>query len=229
MPRARSARVVMPVIAFAIMCLLQGGPVMTAESTTPAVGNVVVAPAPQGETLCEEYTLRVGGKEVPVYACRVSAMPFNQVWPGYQRPLDQTEVAGLAYWEMSRPVRIEIESKRTVQGVVVRPANLKIKPTVEGNRIAFDLDRPRQVVVEVNGMHQALHLFGNPPETDVPAKDAAGVRYFGPGVHQAGKIVMENNQTVYIAPGAVVYGSIHATGAKKIRIAGRGILEHRPF
>jgi hypothetical protein len=53
-------------------------------------------PAPDGEALSEHYELRVNGQAVPVYACRVSAVPFNQVWPGYQRPLDQTELAGNA-------------------------------------------------------------------------------------------------------------------------------------
>jgi hypothetical protein len=201
---------------------------MSAESISP-VGPVNVVPAPEGEALCDAYALRVGGKNVPVYACRVSAMPFNQVWPGYQRPQDQTEIAGFAYWEMTGPVRIEIESKRPIKHVIVRPQALKIKPAVEGNKIVFDLDRPRQVVVEVNGIQQALHLFGNPPETDIPAKDAPNVRYFGPGVHRAGRITLESGQTVYIAAGAVVYGSIHAAGARNIRIAGRGIIDVAPF
>lgn len=190
---------------------------------------VIVAPAPQGEGFSEYYTLRVGRKIVPVYACRVSAMPFNQVWPGYQRPTDQTELAGFAYWSMKGRVRIEIESQRPVESVVVRPGSLKIKPVVRGNRITFDLDRPRQVVVEVNGAHHALHLFGNPPEMNVPAKDAPDVRYFGPGVHQPGKITLKSGETLYIAPGAVVYGSINATGAKNIRIMGQGILDVSPF
>jgi len=201
---------------------------MSAEPHSPT-GHVLAVPAPEGEALCAAYALRVGGNNVPVYACRVSAVPFNRVWPGYQRPLDQTEIAGFASWEMTGPVRIEIESKRTIQGVVVRPLDLRIEPAVEGNTIAFDLDRPRQVVVEINGMHQALHLFGNPPETDIPARNSPNVRYFGPGVHQAGKITLEDGQTVYLAAGAVVYGSIHATGAKNIRIAGRGILDASRF
>jgi len=73
----------------------------------PGVKGVVTWPAPAGETLSEDYTLRVNGRAVPVYSCRVSAVPFNQVWPGYQRPVDQTELAGFAYWEMTRPVTVK--------------------------------------------------------------------------------------------------------------------------
>ncbi|MHB8953604.1 MAG: glycosyl hydrolase family 28 protein [Pirellulaceae bacterium] len=185
--------------------------------------------APAEEALSDEYKLLVNGESVPVYACRVSAVPLNQVWPGYQRPLDQTELAGFASWDMSGPVRVEIQSQRAVQSVVVRPAVLGINPEIEGNRISFSLDSPRPLVVEINGPHGALHLFANPPEKDAPASDAAGVRYFGPGVHRPGRIELTSNETVYLAGGAVVYGSIHATQATNLRIAGRGILDVGPF
>lgn len=229
MPRAFPARLAMFVATLAIVGLVLRGIAVGAEAVGPEDGGVTVAAAPPGEAMSEDYTLRVGGKEVPVYACRVSAMPFNQVWPGYQRPLDQTELAGFAYWDMRGPVRVEIESRRPVRTVVIRPGGLQIKPTLTGQRIAFDLDRPRPVVVEVNGPQHALHLFGNPPETDVPAKDAPGVRFFGPGVHRPGRIALASDQTLYLAPGAVVYGSVHASGAKHLRIAGRGILDVSPF
>jgi len=193
----------------------------------PAAGSsrVVAWPAPAGEALCEDYELQVEGRPVPVYACRVSAVPFNQVWPGYQRPLDQTEVAGFACWDMTGPVEVAVQSRREVKSVVVRPASLAIRPRVEGNRVVFTLARPAPVVVEVNGPHHALHLLASPPEKDVPAPDAPGVRYFGPGVHKPGRMELKSNETVYLAGGAVVYGSIHASGAAKIRIAGRGILD----
>ncbi len=131
-------------------------------------------PMTAGEALCEDYELQVEGRPVPVYACRVSAVPFNQVWPGYQRPLDQTEVAGFACWDMTGPVEVAVQSRREVKSVVVRPASLAIRPRVEGNRVVFTLARPAPVVVEVNGPHHALHLLASPPEKDVPAPDAPG-------------------------------------------------------
>jgi hypothetical protein len=198
-------------------------------SQTASAEHVNCWPAPAGETLSEHYELNVGGKAVPVYACRVSAVPFNQVWPGYQRPLDQTELAGFACWDMSGPVKVVVQSRRPVHSVVVRPTSLGVRTIVETNRISFSLERPGNLVVEINGSHQALHLFAAPPEKDVPAQNAPGVRYFGPGVHRAGRIELHSNEIVYIAGGAVVYGSIHASGASRIRVAGRGILDVSPF
>lgn len=217
-------------LAFLLPCLsafVQAEQISAAEDATSAA--VVCWPAPDGESLCEHYSLRVDGQAVPVYSCRVSAMPFNQVWPGYQRPIDQTELAGFAVWDMSGPVRVEVVSRRAVQSVVVRPAARSIRPTIDGDRISWTLDRPGPLVVEVNGMHHALHLFPSSPEQDVPAPDTPGVRYFGPGVHRPGQIELQSNESVYIAGGAVVYGSIQARGASKLRIAGRGILDQSPF
>jgi hypothetical protein len=181
------------------------------------------------ETLSDHYEVTVNGRPIPVYACRVSAMPFNQVWPGYQRLLDQTELAGFACWDMSRPVKVVVQSRREVQSVVVRPASRGIRPRADTNRISFSVDRPGPIVVEVNGPQHALHLFANPPEKHAPATHAPGVRYFGPGVHHAGKIHLRSNETVYLAAGAVVYGSIHASGVSNIRITGRGILDGSQF
>lgn len=186
-------------------------------------------PAPAGEALSEHYEVTADGRNVPVYACRVSAVPFNQVWPGYQRPLDQTELAGFSYWDMAEPVKVVVQSRRAVQSVVVRPACLGIRPVIEGDRISFSLKRPGPVVVEVNGPHQALHLVPSAPEEDTPAPDAPGVGYFGPGIHRVGKIELKSNETLYIAGGAVLYGSVHANRASKVRIAGRGILDVSPF
>lgn len=202
------------------------------DSVDPGRGPqraVASAPAPEGEVLSEFYEVNVGGTPVPVYACRVSAEPFNQVWPGYQRPVDQTELAGFAYWDMSGPVSVEVRSQRPIESVVVRPRASGIEPRAEGNRILFDVDRPRHLVVEVNGPHHALHLFASPPEKDVPAPDGPNVRYFGPGVHRPGRIVLASHQTVYLAAGAVVYGSIHAAGAEDIAVRGRGIIDQSPF
>ncbi len=202
-----------------------GGAQMARDgSAVPAV-----AAAPEGEALSELYEVIVDGVSAPVYACRVSAVPFNQVWPGYQRPIDQTELAGFACWDMSGPVSIEVRSRRPIESVVVRPSALGIEPQVDGDRVTFELDRPRHLVLEVNGPHHALHLFASPPEADAPVPDAEGVRYFGPGVHRPGRITLGSNQTVYIAAGAVVYGSVHATGARNIAVRGRGIIDQAPF
>ena len=191
--------------------------------------EVLTWPAPADEALSKDYQLKVDARPVPVYACRVSAVPLNQVWPGYQRPLDQTELAAFACWDMTGPAQVLIEAQQPVKSVVVRPLSLGIQPQKDGQKISFTLSRPTPIVVEINGPHHALHLFANPPAPPAPAAETPGIHYFGPGVHHAGKIVLQSNESVYIAGGAVVYGSIHAQGASNLHISGRGILDVSPF
>jgi len=187
--------------------------------------TVLAYPAPPEEKLSEDFTVTVAGQAAPVYVCRVSAMPFNQVWPGYQRPIDQTELASFVYWDMTAPVDVEVVSQRPIESVAVRPTARGIKPQVEGNRIRFHLDAPQQLTVEVNGWHKALHVFANPPAVAAVDPNAAGVRYFGPGIHRPGRMTLQSNETVYLACGAVVYGCIEATDATNIKILGPGILD----
>lgn len=180
---------------------------------------------PGEETPAKDYRVTVNGQRVFAHQARVSAHPLNQVWPGYQRPLEQTELAAFASWDMDGPVEVEIVCARPLREIRVRPASRGIQPAVDGNRVRFTVERPGQYTVEVNGTHQALHLFADPQETDVPDAGGQGVRYFGPGVHCPGVINLASNETVYLAGGAVVYGAILAEHAESVVIRGRGILD----
>ncbi|MBR5743054.1 MAG: SGNH/GDSL hydrolase family protein, partial [Clostridia bacterium] len=48
-------------------------------------GEVRQAPFPPGEKEYEGMTVELDGKKIPCYAARVSAIPFNTVWPRHQR------------------------------------------------------------------------------------------------------------------------------------------------
>ncbi len=186
-------------------------------------------PGPAGEDPSDDFSVRIDGQPAFVYRARVSAMPVNQVWPGYQRPLDQTELASFAYFDMGAPVQVEITSRKPIQSVTVRPLSYRIQPAVAGQTISFRLEKPCQIAVEVNDWHNALHLFANPPEDNRPDLSGPHVRAFGPGVHEAGKIVLHSGETLYIAGGAVVHGAVFAEGAHDVSILGRGILDASHF
>lgn len=68
-----------------------------------------------------------------------------------------------------------------------------------------------------------LVIFGNPLEKDAPKAGDKNVVYFGAGVHTPDEIKLSDNQTLYIAGGAVVKSRLRATG-KNITVRGRGIL-----
>jgi hypothetical protein len=197
-------------------------------TNTPSL-NPRLYPVPTEEVPAGDYELTVAGKPVFTHAARVSAYPLNEFVPDRQRPLEQTEIASFAAWDMADRVDIEALCKRHVDSVVVRPHSAGIAPSVDGNRISFPVDRPGQYTVEVNGSHHALHLFANPPEKDAPDRADPQVLYFGPGVHCAGIIRMQSGQTLYLAAGAVVYGAVLAEHVTDLAIRGRGILDGSAF
>ena len=120
------------------------------------------------------------------------------------------------------------------------------------NKITFTVAKPAYLTIEPNGDgERPLHLFVNPPETDLPDPASKDVIYFGPGVHDVTTIRPRNGQTVYLAGGAIlrakippdekpvqeknwrgnkVYATlIETSGVKGVKIRGRGILDLGPL
>ena len=170
--------------------------------------NSVLYDAPEQEKKSDDFEMFVDTKPVFIYQARVSKFPINQIWPGYQRPLNQTEIASFAYFDIRGEVVIKIISKKEIKTLDIRPKEYGIIPVIKGNSIEFKISKPSQFVVEVNGYHQALHIFANPAEAYDIDKNDPKVHYFGPGIHEAGVINLKSDETVFIDGGAIVYGVI---------------------
>ncbi len=182
-------------------------------------------PVPAEEAPSQDYRVAVNGRPVITHPARVSAYPLNQIWPGYQRPIEQTELATFASWDMDGPAEVVIESARPVKSVRILPASSGVRAEAQGDTIRLTVARPGQFTVQVDGPHRVLHLFANAPERDIPDANDPQIRYFGPGVHSPGQIRLTSGQTVYLAEGAVVYGCLLAEDAEDIAVRGRGILD----
>ena len=98
------------------------------------------------------YHVWLNGQNLPVQEARVSRHPFNQVWQGKQRPVNQTEIAYFVTFDFSGTAKLEIEvDDATVTTVEIRPFEYELQPVRHGQRLAVDITRPGQFVVEVNG------------------------------------------------------------------------------
>jgi hypothetical protein len=191
---------------------------LTASS---ANASVVTYPAPSGGIpLSSDFSVTADGQRVDVYQVKVPPQ-----YVGYNPCPSRYELASMAYFDFSGTVNVQITSSRAVSSVVVRPLRYGIQPSVNGNTISFSLSQPHNLSIEINGDDRHnLHLFANPPETNVPSPSDPNVMYFGPGVHGNGsQIQIGDGRTVYIAGGAVLYGTIYAY-TNDITIRGRGIL-----
>ncbi|HOW66086.1 MAG TPA: glycosyl hydrolase family 28 protein [Candidatus Paceibacterota bacterium] len=188
-------------------------------SCSPVLATVHTYLTPAGETLSTEYTVTAEGKSVDTYAARVLDPPFaGKEW-------DFGGPYAFANFDMEGSTTVKIQSKRSLRNTVVRPQYPDVQLKVEDdNNLTLTLGSPRKISIEPEGKKSPLLLFANPLEKNAPNPETPGVIYFKPGVHAAGKISVGDNQTVYLAGGAIVKGAIDAQGAN-IRILGRGILD----
>ena len=142
--------------------------------------------------------------------------------------LDYNPVATFDF-EGKVKVDITVNDVDTISSAKVSPLVYGIEPVVEGNVISFYLEYHDNYVIEYNNDSQnVIHLFANDIEDDPITKEDAekddSILYIGPGVHNAGAIPVNSNQTIYIAGGAYVYGQFRAEGLENVTICGRGII-----
>ena len=194
---------------------------------------VITHKLPETEPESRDYGVTVNGERAGVYMCRVSAMPFNTVWPGCQRPIEQTELASFVSFDMdidiNAPARLRVDVKRGFEEAVIRPLSKQIKLERDGGSLLFEIAAPGQYTLEIDGFHNALHIFANKAEDYNINKNAPGVIYFGPGVHRPGIIELKSGQVLYADAGAVVHTAIIAENQDNIRVLGHGILDNSEF
>jgi hypothetical protein len=123
----------------------------------------------------------------------------------------------------------------------------------DGRSVTFTLDHPEYVSVrfvcddntdEYNNIKNGLMIFADLPEENPPkpgdpgvavyGKDSdlaeAGTIYFEPGLYNLfdrlpdGRLILHDDQSIYIAGGAYVYGTLFGAGTHNVMIRGRGVL-----
>jgi len=136
---------------------------------------------------------------------------------------------------MDGQARVTVTCPQAVKSAKVLPSARGIKPEISGSTFTFTVDKPGQLTIDVNGdWIRSLQLFVDPMEKDIPDPKDPKVIYFGPGIHKVESVRVGPGQTVYIAGGAVVYGSgekgdvnepIFSMQGSNITLRGRGIID----
>ena len=222
---------------------------LSAASDSHGKNNVIVYPVPEGEVLNAAFIVSANGVDVPVYNVKVAKRKDYFGVKLAPLELEQNfEIAGFAYFDMKKGrVKITVSIDEQVISAKVLPSSSGIIPAVKGKTVSFEVDKPQNVTVEVNGDHVCpLHLFVNPEERDIPNPNDPNVIYFGPGIHEITSMPIGENKTVYIAGGAIVrgmtgadeawsssrnhpglrhYGASFILRGKNITFRGRGILD----
>ena len=195
-------------------------------SSVCATNQLTVYPAPEGAALNSDFTVQVRipdrqWQDVSTYLIKVDEVRDTK---------HNEEKASMASFDMSGEVEVSVTyNKGTIETARVRPLSYNITPRIEGNKILFKLDRPRNLSVEINNdIFHNLHLFANPMETVKPDPKDKNVIFFGPGIHRfkENKLLIPSGKTVYVAGGAVLMGQLLVENARDVKILGRGIIDH---
>jgi len=113
------------------------------------------------------------------------------------------------------------------KGVDIQPWSLNIRPKVNGRTLSFQLDGPAKISILRPGDFLAdgdmLYLFANLAEQHEPKGAAPGLRYFGPGAHHE-NIDAHTGDTIYLAPGAVIFGALNLWQVNHVKVFGRGVI-----
>lgn len=177
------------------------------------------------KNISDDFEVIVNNQKIGVYSCLVSAYPINQVWPGYQRPLEQTEKSSFVMFGSDGETVLQIRTKLPYKKVTVRPISKNIEKRLSNDLLEVKLPGPGQYSIEFNDKHNTLTVFVN-PEKDFAINKQNDIIYFEPGIHFLDdKLKLNDNQTVFIDEGAVVYGGIFAQNKKNISVIGYGILD----
>jgi hypothetical protein len=112
-------------------------------------------------------------------------------------------------------------------GVDIQPWRLGIRPHREGRTITFKLDGPAKIAISRPNDYlthaDMLYLFANPPDKDAPIAAQPGLRYIGPGAHTE-NIDAHTGDRIYLAPGAVVFGSLNIWKVDHVKVFGPGVI-----
>lgn len=199
--------------------------------------NVVPHQVPD-EFISTEYIVTVNGQSVPVFHAGL-----NVHFASFDFNGEPVEVKVATIME---PVKNDTEKKYIGQvyhkyiprdpgdfwnsQAIVRPLSKNITVITKEKEAKFTIQAPGQYSVERSGtsnyLDRVLFLFANKPEdTDKPKEDDKRTIFLKAGIHQQ-NIDLNSGQTLYLAPGAVLFGSVNIWDAKDVSIKGRGIILH---
>lgn len=195
--------------------------ILIAASTASARGAIDVYPKPAGLAPSPEYRVEVsqGGRTQESFVYLTTAK-----WRS-------NKVKDTAWTTFAFDGCVSVRVTKLSGGFKsckILPGSRRIEARVEGDSATFELDGPAKLSVEFDdsAATHPLLVFADPPETDVPDRNAANVVWFGPGVHElpGSRLELQAGQTVYLAGGAFVRGRILGQNARGACILGRGVL-----
>ena len=198
-----------------------------AQDAPVASDQLVTYPIPDGVTQNTSFTVRVrtpGGHWQPVSAYLVTLEVIDTT-TGH----GQVQNSSMAYFDFVGGVEVSVTyNTAAVESAQIRPLSYGIAPHIQhGDTVTFILDRPRNLVIQVNDdIFDCLHLLAGAIDTSPPDSTDPDVLYYGPGLHTvAGNVLtVPSGKTVYLAGGAVLRAGVTFSNVDSVKLLGRGVI-----
>jgi hypothetical protein len=182
--------------------------------------TVITYPAPPGLITSPDFTVKVNNE--PVWVERVGSKLKSFEYQLYSgREMEDLNVAGFS---CSGPLTITITASEDIKSFLIRPKSRGINASLKGRDLTFTIPGPQKLYIEINELPH-LAIFASPLELNPPREGDPRVVYFAPGNHNPGKIILQSDQSVYIAGGAIVNADITGKDLRNVKITGRGSLQ----
>lgn len=184
--------------------------------------KLILYEAPKTMKPAQGIKVKVGGHEIFVYDVPVN---HNRRWMGN----DEIKLSStpMCYFDFSGGIiRIEITKDEEIKSCNILPSSSGIVPRINNKNIIFYISEPGFYTVIFNDSPKdALHIFANPIEDNIPDKNDPNVIFIEPGEWSIDDIPLQSGQTIYISGGAVLHTTIHGIFLNNITIRGRGIID----
>lgn len=208
--------------------VLYEGPVSLKSATAEDLENTSEKGRDFSLMKCTDTKVAVSGYDCYVYDTNVN---HSRSWSSNYMPANSR--TPITYFDFEGSVKIEVTVPNIeIESVSISPLSEDIIAKVdrEAHKVSFVISKPNTYTVTFNqSPSRAVHIFANGLETDIPDENDENVIYIGPGEWNIETIMLEDNQTLYLAGGAVVHGIINANYAKNITVRGRGIIDGSKF
>ncbi len=132
--------------------------------------------------------------------------------------------------EATGPIKLTITAAEPGfwdHGVDIQPWRLGIRPKRIGNTIQFELKNPAKLAISRPGdfLNHAkmLFVFVARPTPPPPVVLPANFHVIPPGIHRE-SLNPKSGDTYYMAPGAVVFGSLNLWKVSNVKVLGHGVI-----
>jgi hypothetical protein len=214
-----------------------------------AFGAATIFPAPSDSDVpaSTQYTLTADGNSVFVYGTWRHGRTGDHTQTVYGRISEETN---FVIFDFTGSVEVVVYSSLITTNAYISPKSASISPSISnGVSATFTLTTPGNYIFhpDANG-DDTLCLFTSVPETNVPTESTPKTRYYPAGVHHLlESINLEDNETLYLAGGAVLLinpdevrlsgteevngytytryeAMVRAEGKRSVTIRGRGVI-----